>query len=54
MPFAASNDRLIIAYSPLAQGFLAAKYDVGNRPGGVRVYQPAVPRGQPQPWSATC
>jgi aryl-alcohol dehydrogenase-like predicted oxidoreductase len=34
VPFAATNDRLIIAYSPLAQGFLAAKYDASNRPGG--------------------
>jgi aryl-alcohol dehydrogenase-like predicted oxidoreductase len=33
---AADNDRLIIAYSPLAQGFLAAKYDATNAPGGVR------------------
>jgi aryl-alcohol dehydrogenase-like predicted oxidoreductase len=38
--FAATNDRLIIAYSPLAQGFLAAKYDAGNRPGGVRLTNP--------------
>jgi aryl-alcohol dehydrogenase-like predicted oxidoreductase len=34
--YAADNDRLIIAYSPLAQGFLAAKYDATNAPGGVR------------------
>jgi aryl-alcohol dehydrogenase-like predicted oxidoreductase len=40
VPFAATNDRLIIAYSPLAQGFLAAKYDAGNRPGGVRLTNP--------------
>ena len=40
VPFAASNDRLIIAYSPLAQGFLAAKYDTRNRPGGVRLTNP--------------
>jgi aryl-alcohol dehydrogenase-like predicted oxidoreductase len=33
---AALNDRIIIAYSPLAQGFLAAKYDATNTPGGVR------------------
>ena len=38
--FAATNDRLIIAYSPLAQGFLAAKYDAHNRPGGVRLTNP--------------
>ena len=40
VPFAANNDRLIIAYSPLAQGFLAAKYDASNRPGGVRLTNP--------------
>jgi aryl-alcohol dehydrogenase-like predicted oxidoreductase len=34
--YAAQNDRMIIAYSPLAQGFLAAKYDATNAPGGVR------------------
>ena len=34
--YAADNDRVIIAYSPLAQGFLAAKYDATNAPGGVR------------------
>jgi aryl-alcohol dehydrogenase-like predicted oxidoreductase len=34
--YAADNGRLIIAYSPLAQGFLAAKYDATNAPGGVR------------------
>src|SRR5260370_21877037 len=34
--YAADNDRMIIAYSPLAQGFLAAKYDATNAPGGVR------------------
>src|SRR5947208_5193115 len=30
VPFAAANDRLIIAYSPLGQGLLAAKYDATN------------------------
>ena len=40
VPFAATNDRLIIAYSPLAQGFLAAKYDANHRPGGVRLANP--------------
>jgi len=34
--YAADNERVIIAYSPLAQGFLAAKYDATNTPGGVR------------------
>jgi aryl-alcohol dehydrogenase-like predicted oxidoreductase len=34
--FAASRGRLIIAYSPLAQGVLSGKYTAGNPPGGVR------------------
>lgn len=36
VPFAESEHRIIIAYSPLAQGLLGGKYDVDNRPGGVR------------------
>ena len=36
VPFAGQNDRLIIAYSPLGQGLLSAKYDATNAPGGVR------------------
>ena|SRR5579884_1856445 len=36
VPHAGANDRLIIAYSPLAQGFLSARYDATNVPGGVR------------------
>jgi aryl-alcohol dehydrogenase-like predicted oxidoreductase len=36
LPFAHSEDRLIIAYSPLAQGFLSGRYDGTNTPGGVR------------------
>jgi aryl-alcohol dehydrogenase-like predicted oxidoreductase len=37
VPFAQRNDRLVIAYSPLAQGFLTGKYEGGTRaPGGVR------------------
>lgn len=36
IPFAAAHDRVVIAYSPLAQGFLGAKYDEDNRPGGMR------------------
>lgn len=36
VPWAQANDRIVIAYSPLAQGFLSAKYDVANAPGGVR------------------
>jgi aryl-alcohol dehydrogenase-like predicted oxidoreductase len=34
--WAQANDRLIIAYSPLAQGLLSGKYDRTNAPGGVR------------------
>lgn len=40
VPFAQSNDRVVIAYSPLGQGFLGAKYDADNRPGGVRATNP--------------
>jgi len=37
IPWAQERGRLVIAYSPLAQGFLSAKYDAGNLPpGGVR------------------
>jgi aryl-alcohol dehydrogenase-like predicted oxidoreductase len=36
VPWAQAHNRLIIAYSPLAQGLLSAKYDAGNAPGGVR------------------
>ena len=34
--WAQANDRLVIAYSPLAQGFLSAKWDGTVMPGGVR------------------
>ncbi|MCF6744116.1 aldo/keto reductase [Blastococcus sp. KM273128] len=40
VPFAEREDRLVIAYSPLAQGLLGGKYSVGNRPGGVRAVNP--------------
>lgn len=36
LPWAQANDRLIIAYSPLAQGFLSARWDGTSMPGGVR------------------
>lgn len=36
VPFAQRENRLVIAYSPLAQGLLGGKYSVDNRPGGVR------------------
>ena len=32
LPYAAAEDRLIIAYSPLAQGLLGGRYDIDNRP----------------------
>jgi aryl-alcohol dehydrogenase-like predicted oxidoreductase len=38
VPFAEEQDRIVIAYSPLAQGLLGGKYGVDNRPGGVRAY----------------
>ncbi len=34
VPFAHSEGRLVIAYSPLAQGLLGGRYDVDNRPSG--------------------
>src|SRR3954463_4768619 len=34
--WAHANDRIVIAYSPLGQGFLSAKWDGTKRPGGVR------------------
>jgi aryl-alcohol dehydrogenase-like predicted oxidoreductase len=41
VPWAASHDRLVIAYSPLGQGLLSARYDVGNAPRkGVRALNP--------------
>jgi aryl-alcohol dehydrogenase-like predicted oxidoreductase len=36
VPFAEQENRMVIAYSPLAQGLLGGKYGVHNRPGGVR------------------
>ena len=32
VPYAAANDRLIIAYSPLAKGLLSGRYDATNLP----------------------
>ena len=40
VPFAEANDRIVIAYSPLAQGLLGGKYGPTNRPGGVRSLNP--------------
>ncbi|CAM4081536.1 General stress protein 69 [Mycobacterium basiliense] len=40
VPFAERENRVVIAYSPLAQGLLGGKYGVENRPGGVRAANP--------------
>ncbi|WP_082957992.1 aldo/keto reductase [Mycobacterium alsense] len=36
VPFAVRENRIVIAYSPLAQGLLGANYGVDHRPGGIR------------------
>ncbi|MDP5184056.1 aldo/keto reductase [Blastococcus sp. BMG 814] len=40
VPFAEREGRLVIAYSPLAQGLLGGKYSADHRPGGVRAVNP--------------
>ncbi len=40
VPFAGRENRIVIAYSPLAQGLLGGRYSAGNRPGGVRAVNP--------------
>lgn len=40
VPFAERENRLVIAYSPLAQGLLGGRYDAEHRPGGVRAVNP--------------
>lgn len=40
VPFAERENRMVMAYSPLAQGLLGGKYSVENRPGGVRAMNP--------------
>lgn len=40
VPFAERENRMVMAYSPLAQGLLGGKYGVDNRPGGVRATNP--------------
>jgi len=40
VPFAERENRIVIAYSPLAQGLLGGKYNLANRPGGVRSINP--------------
>jgi len=37
VPWAGTHDRIVMAYSPLAQGFLSGRYDETNVPGGVRL-----------------
>ncbi|GGL89750.1 MULTISPECIES: aldo/keto reductase [Micromonospora] len=34
LPYAAQAGRIVMAYSPLAQGFLSGRYDAGNPPSG--------------------
>ncbi|MBO0678664.1 aldo/keto reductase [Mycolicibacterium sp. S2-37] len=40
VPFAERENRVVIAYSPLAQGLLGGRYGPDNRPGGVRAFNP--------------
>ncbi|QNG37411.1 aldo/keto reductase [Geodermatophilaceae bacterium NBWT11] len=40
VPFAERENRIVMAYSPLAQGLLGGKYGVDHRPGGVRAMNP--------------
>jgi aryl-alcohol dehydrogenase-like predicted oxidoreductase len=40
VPFAEREKRIVIAYSPLAQGLLGGKYGLDNRPGGIRALNP--------------
>jgi aryl-alcohol dehydrogenase-like predicted oxidoreductase len=41
VPFAEQEGRVVIAYSPLAQGLFGGRYSVDNRPGGVRAANPS-------------
>ncbi len=40
VPFAGQEHRMIMAYSPLAQGLLGGRYSADHRPGGVRAMNP--------------
>ncbi|MGY1855137.1 aldo/keto reductase [Modestobacter sp. SYSU DS0290] len=40
VPFAEREQRVVIAYSPLAQGLLGGRYSADHRPGGVRAMNP--------------
>ncbi len=44
LPFAQEHGRVIIAYSPLAQGLLSGRYDRRNAPGGARRINPLFTR----------
>ena len=48
VPFAAANDRVVIAYSPLGKGLLGGRYWEGPRPGGLRAGVPDFNRGSLQ------
>jgi aryl-alcohol dehydrogenase-like predicted oxidoreductase len=47
IPFAAANDRIVIAYSPLAQGLLSGKYDAAHPIEGFRRRNPLNPLASP-------
>jgi aryl-alcohol dehydrogenase-like predicted oxidoreductase len=40
LSWAQQHDRLLIAFSPLAQGLLSGRYSATNRPGGMRALRP--------------
>jgi aryl-alcohol dehydrogenase-like predicted oxidoreductase len=40
VPWAAANDRVVIAASPLAMGFLSCRYDAGDQPKDLRRRSP--------------
>jgi aryl-alcohol dehydrogenase-like predicted oxidoreductase len=40
VPFAERENRMVMAYSPLAQGLLGGRYSADHRPGGVRAVNP--------------
>ena len=47
IPFAVANDRIVIAYSPLAQGLLSGKYDAAHPIEGFRRRNPLNPLASP-------
>lgn len=44
LPFAREEGRVIVAYSPLAQGLLSGRYGPAHAPGGVRRFNPLFTR----------